>query len=61
MLCMALQRIVRQINPREFPPEENSNKTELTCLNCVHYFMHIGYSELVQSTPHFEDLNEDNE
>lgn len=56
-----LQRIVQQNNPREFPPKENSNKPELTCLNCAHYFMHTGCGELVQSTVYLDkDLNEHN-
>lgn len=58
----ALQRIVQQNNRRGFPPKENSNKTELTHLNCVHYFMHTGCSELVWPKVYLnKDLNEHHE
>ena len=54
----ALQRIAQKNNHREFPPKENSNKTELTRPNCVHHFMHSGRSELVQSGVYLnKDLN----
>lgn len=44
--------------PREFPPKENTNKTEPTRLNCVHYLMHAGYAALVQSKVYLDrDLN----
>lgn len=58
----AITQIVYNTNPpREFPPKENSNKTELTRLNCVHYLMHAGYSVLVQSTVYLDrDLNAHN-
>lgn len=52
------QIVYNTIPPREFPPKENSNKTELTRLNCVHYLMHAGYPVLVQSTFYLDrDLN----
>lgn len=58
----AITQIVYNTNPpREFPPKENSYKTELTCPNCVHYLMHAGYPVLVQSTVYLErDLNAHN-
>lgn len=58
----AITQIVYNINPpREFPPKENSNKTELTRLNCVHYLMHAVYPVLVQSTVYLDrDLNAHN-
>lgn len=62
VLCKALQKNIRQNSCRGFPPKENSNKTELTWLSCVHYFMHTGCAELVQSKVYLnKDLNEHNE
>lgn len=57
-MLKALQRMAQKNNHREFPPKENSNKTELTRLNCVHHFMHSGCSGLVQSEVYLnKDLN----
>lgn len=56
-----LQGEVHKDDHRGFPPKENSNKTELTHLNCVHYFMHTACSELVLSKVYLnKDSNEHN-
>lgn len=61
ILRMAHQRSERWINPREFPSKENSDKTRLTCLNCVHYHMLTGCTELAWSTDYLDkDLNRHN-
>lgn len=58
----AITPIVYNVNPpREFPPKENTSKTELTRLNCVRYLMHAGCPVLVQSTVYLDrDLNTHN-